>query len=82
MTEVAQSNEPLILDLVEWVTRAPRSYSEVMTAWRTSCPRLPIWEDAVDRGLVSYNTGDDGGLWVAATPLGRDMLVRAGRALT
>ncbi len=38
MTEVTHSNEPLILDLVDRVTRAPRSYSEVMTAWRTSCP--------------------------------------------
>ncbi|HEY9548445.1 MAG TPA: hypothetical protein VIR45_03010 [Kiloniellaceae bacterium] len=45
-------HEPLILDLVEWVARQPRSYAEVMEAWRTSCPRLPVWEDAVDRGLV------------------------------
>ena len=44
--------EALILDLVEWVTRAPRRYDDVMDAWRTSCPRLPVWEDAVERGLV------------------------------
>jgi hypothetical protein len=23
-----------------------------MDAWRTSCPRLPIWEDAVDARLI------------------------------
>jgi hypothetical protein len=23
-----------------------------MDAWRTSCPRLPVWEDANDRGFV------------------------------
>jgi hypothetical protein len=44
--------EALILDLLEWVAEGERSYEEVMDAWRTSCPRLPVWEDANDRGLV------------------------------
>ncbi len=44
--------ESLILDLLEWLVRRDRSYDEVMDAWRTSCPRLPVWEDANDRGLV------------------------------
>ena len=47
-----QNIEPLIFDLVEWVAKAPRTHSEVMNTWRTSCPRLTVWEDAVDRGLV------------------------------
>jgi len=45
--------ETLICDLLEWVAVRERSYEEVMDAWRTSCPRLPIWEDATDRGLVA-----------------------------
>lgn len=45
--------ETLILDLLEWVANGERSYEEVMDAWRTSCPRLPVWEDANDRGLVA-----------------------------
>jgi len=45
--------ENLILDLVEWVGRKERTYQETMEAWRTSCPRLPVWEDATDRGLVT-----------------------------
>jgi hypothetical protein len=46
--------ETLILDLLEWVAkRRERAYEEVMDAWRTSCPRLPVWEDANDRGLVT-----------------------------
>ena len=45
--------EPLILDLLEWVANRDRSYEEVMEAWRTSCPRLPVWEDANDRGLIT-----------------------------
>jgi D-3-phosphoglycerate dehydrogenase len=44
--------EALILDLLEWVANGEKSYEEVMDAWRTSCPRLPVWEDANDRGLV------------------------------
>ena len=49
MTDIV---ETLILDLVEWVGRKERTYGETMDAWRTSCPRLPVWEDATDRGLV------------------------------
>jgi hypothetical protein len=44
--------ENLILDLVEWVGRKERTYHETMDAWRTSCPRLQVWEDASGRGLV------------------------------
>jgi hypothetical protein len=44
--------ENLILDLVEWVELRERTYEETMDAWRTSCPRLPVWEDAIERRLV------------------------------
>jgi D-3-phosphoglycerate dehydrogenase / 2-oxoglutarate reductase len=44
--------DALILDLLEWVASGERSYAEVMDAWRTSCPRLPVWEEANDRGLI------------------------------
>ena len=44
--------EPLVLDLLEWLGRKPRRYSEVMEVWRTSCPRLPVWEEANSRGFV------------------------------
>ena len=42
----------LILDLLEWLAREDRSYRDTMDAWRTSCPRLTVWEDANERGLV------------------------------
>jgi hypothetical protein len=45
--------ESLILDLIESLATRERTYEEVMEAWRTSCPRFPVWEDAVDRGLVA-----------------------------
>jgi hypothetical protein len=44
--------DSLILDLLEWLADRDRNYEEVMDAWRTSCPKLPVWEDANDRGLV------------------------------
>ena len=67
--------EPLILDLLEWLAARPRPYTEVMEAWRTSCPRLPIWEDAIDRGLVSRQ-GSDGIMTVSLTPAGLALLDR------
>ena len=45
-------NESLVADLIQFVANKPRTYEEVMDAWRTSCPRLTIWEDAVDYGFV------------------------------
>ncbi len=44
--------ESLILDLIEWAARKERTYQETMDAWRTSCPRLTVWEDANERALV------------------------------
>ena len=45
--------EPLIFDLLHWLASGERTYEEVMDAWRTSCPRLTVWEDANDRGLIA-----------------------------
>lgn len=68
-------HEPLILDLVEWVARKPRPYAEVMEAWRTSCPRLPVWEDAVERGLVERRA-EGGEALVRVTAAGLAYLAR------
>jgi D-3-phosphoglycerate dehydrogenase len=50
--------EALIVDLLGWLDARERTYEEVMDAWRTSCPKLPVWEDANDRGLVVRETVD------------------------
>ncbi len=71
--------EPLILDLVEWVAETPKPYADVMDAWRTSCPRLTVWEDALDRGLVSRVARGGGGFEVAATKAGIAALRISGR---
>ena len=69
-----------MINHVEWVARRPRPYAEVMDAWRTSCPRLPVWEDAVDRGLVARQAGAGGEALVDVTPAGLGYLKRHGRA--
>jgi hypothetical protein len=48
-----------------------------MDAWRTSCPRLTVWEDAVDRGLVERVRSADGALLVTVTAAGRDFVARS-----
>ena len=64
----AIENEDLVRDLVSWVAREPKPYAEVMAAWQTSCPRLPIWEDALEHGLVVRERAD------------RELMVRASDA--
>ena len=66
--------DSLMLDLVEWLERRPRSYAEAIEAWRTSCPRLTVWEDAIDGGLIAIVTDPDGVLRVRATGYGRHRL--------
>ena len=44
--------DSLVLDLLAWMGPEARPYAEVMEAWRTSCPRLPVWEAATELGFV------------------------------
>ena len=72
---MTEATDALVLDLVEWIGREPRLYSEVIETWRTSCPRLTIWEDAVDRGYVARQLGAK----VAITESGAKFLREHGR---
>jgi hypothetical protein len=72
---MSDSADALVLDLVEWIAREPRPYAEVIETWRTSCPRLTIWEDAVDRGYVARQPGGK----VAITERGKALLREHGR---
>ena len=47
-----QQPDALILELLSWISCRRRSYAETMEAWRTSCPRHSVWEDALIAGLV------------------------------
>ena len=67
--------DALLRDMLAWLAPGERPYAEVMDAWRTNCPRLTVWEDAVERGLVARRRSD-GHPMVALTDAGRDFLAR------
>ena len=76
--------DSLILDLLAWIGDEPRPYAEVMEAWRTSCPRLPVWEEANERGFLVRRRARGGAL-VSVSPPGAAHLAahsRVGRNLT
>jgi D-3-phosphoglycerate dehydrogenase len=65
--------EALVLDLIEWVARGNRSYEETLDAWRTSCPRLPVWEEATERRMLEVvRLGSR--MYVRVTPAGTAFL--------
>jgi hypothetical protein len=68
--------EALILDLLEWIGPQPRPYAEVIEAWRTSCPRLPVWEEATARGLLTRERQEGLGSFVAVSLSGRTFLAK------
>ena len=70
--------DALVLDLLEWLVKRDRSYEEVMDAWRTSCPKLPVWEDANDRGLIMTERVNGRSI-VRVTPAGLALLQRRER---
>jgi len=65
----------IMVQFLAWVADRPRSYAGTMEAWRTSCPRLSVWEDAILEGLVCIE--NDAGRAVRLTPRGRAVLDKA-----
>jgi hypothetical protein len=59
----------LTTQMLEWLAEEPRSYAETLEAWKTSCPRLSIWEDAIADRLIRIEAGS-----VHVTPEGRALL--------
>lgn len=68
---------PPTLELLEWVALRPRTYAETIDAWRSHCPRLTVWEDAVDAGLVRVERP-----YVLLSAAGEAALAGSERALT
>jgi hypothetical protein len=82
MAEISLSApQALIVQLLAWVASRPRRYGETLEAWRTSCPRLPVWEDALDDRLVEILPTSGRSLdqaTVRLTPRGEAMLAQHG----
>jgi hypothetical protein len=74
MTETATL---LTVQFLSWIDRQPRNYAETMEAWRSSCPRMPVWEDALADELVRVENGSGlamGRCAVVLTDHGRALL--------
>ena len=72
---MSESVDALVLDLLEWLRPGPRPYAEVMEAWRTSCPRLPVWEEANERGFLSRSSAAGRGELVGLSAAGQAYLL-------
>ena len=71
---MADTVDNLILDLLEWIGPCHRLYADVLEAWRTSCPRLPVWEEANDRGFIVRHREPERGVVVSVSAAGREYL--------
>jgi hypothetical protein len=60
----------LVLDLLEWLGTGARPYPEVLDAWRTSCPRLPVWEEANARGYIERHRSPELGSCISVSTVG------------
>lgn len=65
----------LMLEFLGWISGRPRTYTEVMEAWRSTCPRHTLWEDALADGLIQVESrGTLSRSEVVLTSRGRAML--------
>jgi len=72
LAEIAMADpvDALVIDLLEWIGPGTKPYAEVIDAWRTSCPRLPVWEEANARGYIIHEHLAGTGAFVAVSPKG------------
>ena len=66
--------DALVVDLLEWIGPGPKPYAEVIAAWRTSCPRLPVWEEANARGYIVQRHEPGTPALVCVSPAGLGLL--------
>jgi len=62
--------ESLVLDLLEWIGTGSKPYQDVIEVWRTSCPRLPVWEEANARGYIAHTHRPGGVAQIALSVAG------------
>ena len=69
--------DALVLDLLEWIGPGEKPYRETIEAWRTSCPRLPVWEEAHARGFIQHHHSPGTEATVSVSLLGAKHLAKA-----
>ena len=72
--------DALVLDLLEWIGPRSKPYAEVIDAWRTSCPRLPVWEEANARGYIVREHAAEAGTSISVSAEGVALLRQHHRA--
>ena len=65
--------DALMMQFLEWLTMRPRTYTDAMEAWRSTCPRHTTWEDALAEGFIEVG-GADASSPVIVTACGRSAL--------
>jgi hypothetical protein len=69
-TAARKTTDAPTLQLLGWIAERPRGYRETVDVWKTSCPRLSTWEDALADGLVRVERGR-----IVLTESGAELLV-------
>ena len=70
---------PLVLALLDWLAREPRTHRETVETWGSHCPRITPWEDAQEAGLVRVTRGAGAGGRLAVVLTGRGRTALQGR---
>ena len=68
--------DALVIDLLEWIGPRSKPYRDVIDAWRTACPRLPVWEEANARGYIVHRHVEGSGTLISVSPVGLQILNR------
>jgi hypothetical protein len=63
--------ESLVLDMLEWIGPDRRPYVEVLEVWHTSCPRLPVWEEANSGGFINHHQEQGQEMYVSLSAQGK-----------
>lgn len=72
---VSSQVDPLILELLTWISARKRTYAETMEAWRSNCPRHSTWEDALIAGLIELENNSNEAI-VSLSAKGNELLNR------
>jgi hypothetical protein len=65
----------IMIQFLTWIADRPRNYTQTMDAWRSSCPRLSVWEDAIIEGLIRIESNANRS--IRLTPRGAAVLAQS-----
>jgi hypothetical protein len=72
---MSEPSSLLMMEFLAWVGSRQRTYAEAMDAWRSTCPRHTVWEDALIEGLIRVEgRGTQQQSEVILTPRGKAIL--------